>query len=488
MNRGRAALLLAVALLPSAVWIFADRSVWRWDQAMYGEESVRLWASHGLAWLHAGRFKPPAVVWLGSVFVPLGRALGPVEAGLLLGVVLTQALTLVVCYRTCLRLFPEQRMLALIGAASVAASPLFVAMSHQLFSEPLQLLAAAYVFWIAAGADRMRAGAIVAHLVLAGALGLAAKTSTPIYCLLPAAYAVLASTRRPREMSRGDRWILAAGVALLGVTVAWYAANFTAVRQHVVAAMSAEVGYGEARPFVVKLWIWSVAMLRSLVSLPLWLLFLVWRRRPARNRLAIASLVQCAYAVLLFSLNVVEETRYLLALAPSVMVVFVWVASAVPRPRIVLGACVAQWALVYAVAFGLAPGLRGAMNGWLQPPETDATRKGEVERLAAATSGITVIGVELPWLNADSTAFYAAKDGRPAQYTSLGYAATDLVRALTRLRDLQPDFFVSLDEPPEADFLNRLDAPALQWMRRNPYYAQVPFESRLHVIVFAKRK
>ena len=101
----------------------------------------------------------------------------------------------------------------------------------------------------------------------------------------------------------------------------------------------------------------------------------------------------------------------------------------------------------------------------------------------------TIITAHIVNTNANSMAFYSAKAGHHCSYTSLGYAATDLVRALTRLRDIQPDYFVSLEESaqPPPDFVNQLDIAALQWMRRNPYYSPLPFDSRLHVVIFGRR-
>ena len=514
-------LLLAAALAPSLWWIVADQTVWPWDQAMYGEEAVDLWyalihqpSRYAGAFLHAGRVKPPAVIWLGQLFVPIGQAIGSIETGLLLGILLTQALALWVCYLTCLRLFPGRRAAALCGAALGAAAPIFTGMSHQFFAEPLQLLATAWVFWIAAGCERMRAEGIAAHMLLAGGLGLAAKTSTPVYCLLPASIAILELVRRIRSErsfrpSPAEGRLFAAGAILLALTAAWYGTNLAGVRHHVSAVMSAEVGYGKVEPFGVKLLSWIGATQRSFISMPLLLLLaaavVVGALRSAaaqddvgriRRWLVLASIGHCAYALVIFSLNVVQETRFLAALLPAVTILTAWAASRLLRPGLILAGCIAQWVAVNAAACGFAPGWGGS-GAWILPPGLERTAKMEAERIAAVTGdrdgSVSVIGVEYPWLNANSMAFFSAKarlsSGRRGLYTSIGYAAGDLVRALERVRDLQPDFVVSVEESaqPPPDFLNRLDVPVLTWMRRNPYYAPVPFESRLHVVIFQNR-
>src|SRR5262245_30383013 len=102
------AYVVPVAMMcPSLIWIALDKSVWTWDPALYGKNSVELfftlihaptdWVSHMLDVLRA---QAPGVSWFGQFFVPLGYAVGSIDFGLLLSIWVTQALTLVLMYRS----------------------------------------------------------------------------------------------------------------------------------------------------------------------------------------------------------------------------------------------------------------------------------------------------------------------------------------------------------------------------------------------------
>ena len=78
---------------PSLIWIALDKSVWMWDEAIYGKGSVELfytlshspkrWLRLMLNILHE---QAPGVSWLGHFFVPLGYLLGSIDVSLLLSI------------------------------------------------------------------------------------------------------------------------------------------------------------------------------------------------------------------------------------------------------------------------------------------------------------------------------------------------------------------------------------------------------------------
>ena len=119
-----------------------------WDEAIYGKGSVELfytlshspkrWLRLMLNILHE---QAPGVSWLGQFFVPLGYLVGSIDVSLLLSILVTQALTLVLIYRSVWELSGHNRLVSIGGCLVVASAPLFVGMSHQYLAEPLQLLA-----------------------------------------------------------------------------------------------------------------------------------------------------------------------------------------------------------------------------------------------------------------------------------------------------------------------------------------------------------
>ena len=154
--------LLPVAVIsPSLIWIVLDKSVWTWDPALYGKNSVELffdliyaptdWISHMLDVL---RGAAPGVSWFGQFFVPLGYLLGSIDVGLLLSIWVTQAFTLILMYRSVWELSGNNQLVTITGCVLIASAPLFVGMSHQYFAEPLQVLGVAWFVMIMSFAPR----------------------------------------------------------------------------------------------------------------------------------------------------------------------------------------------------------------------------------------------------------------------------------------------------------------------------------------------
>jgi hypothetical protein len=137
-----------------------------------------------------------------------------------------------------------------------------------------------------------------------------------------------------------------------------------------------------------------------------------------------------------------------------------------------------------------------AREAWLTAPQRATRQSEELMRAVGVTSdadAYNVVGVEEPWLNLNSAAFFAAKhrlDGSPrANYTSLGYAEKDTATALHRIDQLRAVYIITLDEgfqtrPP--NFINRVSLPVLQAIKTDPRFVRVPFESRLGVVIFRR--
>ena len=136
---------------------------------------------------------------------------------------------------------------------------------------------------------------------------------------------------------------------------------------------------------------------------------------------------------------------------------------------------------------------------WLQPYSSDGTARTELTELIRTTSvpgtelRYNIVGVELPWLNANSLDYYAVKGrletGRRSYFTSLGYAETDIEKAWTRLEQIGIVYFVSLEEdkqPSPPDFINRVTLPVLRRVVSDPNFVRVNFPSRLGILLFRR--
>jgi hypothetical protein len=155
--------------------------------------------------------------------------------------------------------------------------------------------------------------------------------------------------------------------------------------------------------------------------------------------------------------------------------------------------CGLQWA---AVNYGtLSAGSRIANRSqWLLQFDSSRSRFEEVVRIVQVTSThpgrYNIVGVEVPWLNANSAAFFAAKNrlntGVRCYYTSLGYAQQDLDAALKRIDEFQTQYFITLDEAfqPAQNFVNVVSLPVLRELKESTRFQVVPFSSENGVVVF----
>lgn len=533
IGRGAIALaLIVLAIVPSAIWIACDRSVWPWDQAWYGEFSVKLYRTlktQREAWvehmLNASPTKPPAITWLGQFFVPLGRRFGHIETGLLLSVLLAQLGTLILIYRMARHLAPNRPMIHVAACLFVASAPLFIGMSQSYLAEPFQTMAVAWVYCIAARGPLQSRLLQAAELIAAATFCMLTKTTTPLYCLLPGIVGIVWLFRR-RPSERGRNWaaflgsipaLIGAGVLVIAA-IAWYTRNYTHVLHHVRIASSGEISllYGQQRPFLEKTALWAKAMQQCFMLEPIvWIVaaglvvaILVridrrFRHIPGGNKLvdllALLAAMHAGVVMTAFSLAIPEETRYLLPTIVPLVVLVIWTLAQIPDRSFAAVTCVllaGQWTINHLQAHGHMAH-RPDVTPWLIPAETDAGRHDEIVRLVRSTivedlrGQMNVVGVDYPWLNQNSCEFFAVQatlEGFPeCCYTSLGFAETDTDRAWNRLlNDLKSPYFVSVEASrrPPSDSFNVVTESILERVKMDKHFTRVPFESRFGLMVF----
>jgi hypothetical protein len=510
-----------------------DRSIWPWDPAWYGEVSVELYytlrhdpAGWPAAMIHAVPTKPPGLTWLGQFFVPLGKRIGSIERALLLENLFLQFITLVLIYRIGKVLSPKHGVtVGLVGCALVSAAPLFIDLSHLYMTEPLQTLAVTWFFYCALMSSRWGRLRILSHLISATAVAMLAKTTTPLYCLLPG---LMASAQLVRRRTLADEHAgplalvgqvsgLLFGLALLTGTIAWYKVNWETLRHHVYIASFGDIAldYGHKDIFLNKLAFWFRALREGLFTPPVFWIgtFLalvglaVWCSRLQRTALfrwpsmapclALFAGLQVAGVLVMFSFTINEATRFLTAAVPLVAVLLMWAIGQVPvrLARILfVTAVMAQWGYVHAITLGLT---NGGDHSWLRALDRDPTHADEVTRVIQLTSEAAnrynIVGIELPWFNANSLDFYAAKyrlvTDRRAYYTSLGYAEKDVGKALDRIDAIKTVYFISLEErahPFPPDFLNQVSVPVLVKVQADQRFVRRSFLSQSGIVVFQR--
>ncbi|HQY06750.1 MAG TPA: hypothetical protein PLQ52_11865, partial [Lacunisphaera sp.] len=309
--------------------------------------------------------------------------------------------------------------------------------------------------------------------------------------------------------------LLVVGAAAL--TLAWYARNLGALREFVAFAAqdSSSLIYGQRPAFWTKWGFWLPAVHREFFNplvgfalLPLAAAFALpaLRRRleprpPAGGMLAGAGLLQVLLVLWGFSLQIPEITRYSLPLLVSALLPLVWLLSLGPRRWLApaaLALIAGQWLWSHGTALGLLPvAPRG--SEWLVRADPDPSYGQELDALIAQTTTpatayrYQVNGYELPWLNANTLSFHAAKQrlrtGIRAYYTSLGYGATDPVAAYRRVIDMQADTFISLDtawHEPKPAFMNQTALAVLEQIRANPDFVPETFYNQHHIVLYRR--
>jgi hypothetical protein len=227
------------------------------------------------------------------------------------------------------------------------------------------------------------------------------------------------------------------------------------------------------------------------------LLSLGRRRENTRiEPVAIIGVLQILLALAVLSSTLTLEPRFLFAILPSVVIVFVQLCAYLPARilAVVVVACAAQWAVVNAESLAIV-GRFSHQSQWLVTPEFDGSHYDDLTRAVSLTSTANerydIVAVESKWMNANAASFFAAKNrlrtGVRCYYTSLGYAETDYGTAMRRIEQFRPRFIVTLSEPFQAGlpgFLNVVTLPVLRDMRSDDRFRQVPFASRNGVLVF----
>jgi hypothetical protein len=518
---------LVGVLIPNILWIVRDHTPWPWDQAWYGEVSVNLWFNLTRSmsnWLHtmlAGiDMKPPGVVWLGQLFVPLGWMSGSIESALLFSVVLAQALTLYLVFRIGRALAPHSYAVPALGVVFASAGQLFVGLSHQFLVEPLQALAVAWTLLVVIRCKEWSAPRIVLHVAGSLIVGLLAKATTPLYCLLPFLYVGLVLLRKPLFLGWQSEWrsnsmrVLAFFVCVAGpLTAGWYAVNLKAVWRHIREASSGEIAlqYGARASVPAKMAVWLKLLDQSFLSRYLgWTVVIVivagmaYRIGRGGTRaipsggvvVVILSALQCALLLLVFSMNDAVDSRYMYAMYVFLVTILMWACAPIASRAILAVAfaiCAFQFLTVHRIALGAA-GTAADQGEWLGTPHEDRTRYNQMERIVAMTStkpGYNIVGVEEPWLNANTASFFAAKrsldTGVRSYYTSLGYAEKDIATAVKRVEDFNIMFYITLDERFQtvpANFVNIVSLPMLKHISEDPKFQPVPFASADGVLIF----
>jgi hypothetical protein len=519
--------LAALAFVgPTLLWISFDQSVWMWDQSYYGEvaaDLLRTLFNEPKQWpravLSAIPLKPPLLSWIGQFLLPLGMLADRPEAALLLTNVVANLATLMAVGLIARRIAPNSWAVTSVGVAITAASPLFIGLGGQYLVEPLQTSLAALFWLLAVCANGLSGWFVLSAAALVFVLGLACKTTTELYVAAPGLIILYELAQKRdwlRRPTRAEVAVLGLAIAVTALTAAWYVHNLTFVFDHIRSASTEDaLDYGWIADFSSKFRTWISLFLQStmlppttaLVALCLvaWIIGIAvgWReRRDSLFALVlfVAAVAQILMILAFFSSNIVVDERYIEPIVPALAVALIAMAAGLPKWANVLltTVIVTQFTFVQAISFGVWPS-SPLVSQWVRPIERNPARKltmGDVVDFTCSkpeeSAFYKVIGVEYPYMNANTADFYSAVRGITrgwrCPYTSIGYAQKDAGAAMARLDDLNADYFISVPRQYQQpiNFVNVVSGQVLERVEASNQFIKVPVNFSDRVVMFRR--
>jgi hypothetical protein len=513
-------ILIAAVVLPSVVWCLGDKSVWAWDQSLYANSSLRTWTAHRAGvwhWLHtmmhAGGASAPLIIWLSQFSLPLRHLTGQFESALLLFNVAAYViiLFLINAITRDLGCALSQRMAAILACGGAG---IVIALCHQFLAETVLCAASTFAIYCCVQTHLRAVIRCLALLIISISVGLLAKSLSVIFLIPLTAYAAvslfLSRDRVRQSPTKLDGALLICGCVVALATVVWYATNWVYVAEHFKSATIGDVAlhYGSPVDLGRKIAYWSQSLglsISSFVWIPAALALLIVSAllleviRTCRGGLyhsiqkawednillAITLAGSVIATIFIFSLQINEDTRFLIIAIPMVAVLVGWSLKVVHLRSLSV-------AFVLLLAFnaginqlqsqGLKP-LQISPYGYLYPPDFSGSDRTSLEEAIRITcredmgNRWNLIAVDYKNLNTNSAAFYSAKMtfnvDWTCRYTNLGFAPTDLNAGLSRITTVAPPFVLTVDpqRQPPSDFVNRLSKPVAEWLSHNPEFA-----------------
>jgi hypothetical protein len=351
-------------------------------------------------------------------------------------------------------------------------------------------------------------------LILALSASMLAKASSGIFLVPMIAYVIFSlfqSRDQPRQpATKVDRVLVvfATGVALL--TTTWYATNWHNVVQHF--RNSTVVGdvalfYGTPVNLSRKIPYWSIqfgasispfSWLAAAAAITITIALLIAIRRaysgtPSQwiarlwetgDLFALTLAGSVVLTILVFALQINEDTRYLISTTPMFAVLVGWSARILHRQALsvaIMALFLLNAVINHLISAGINP-LQVRAYNYLRAPDLTGSGRRFLQEAVRATCATdlgdrwNMIAVSYKTINGNSATFYCSQINfnlnRRCQYSALQFASNDLAAGLDLITALAPAFVVTIDplRQPPPDFVNRLSKPVAEWLAQNPRY------------------
>jgi tetratricopeptide (TPR) repeat protein len=404
----------ASILVPRTVWIFFDRYPFGGDESHYGTNAIHLFylLSHSPSdWIsemfRTLGFKAPGIVWLGQFFVPVGLLINSIDDGLVLSVLVFAYMTLVLTHKTLSRVANNNPNYGLLGCFIIASAPLSLDLWNDFLVEPLQIFSVSYFLFILVSVKKWTRVMTLSHLLLATGIAMAAKATSPLFCLVPGLLSFLycvwpSRSRRPWNFfERRTLFLLIPAIVIFLITAGWYHQNFYAVKSFVRAASSGTISvpWGKIDTFTNTFLYWlGTVQLSFFLPTVLPFFLILWvaaivvyisnqnRQFDPFTILACIAVVQIALILTVFSLNVIRTSRYLYASLPYFAVLICWSVKQLKNKKWIhlsILVFIFQFVILDASSWKLNPFGAGSVYVW--PLHTRDHEKRMVEAIAKRT-------------------------------------------------------------------------------------------------------
>jgi hypothetical protein len=525
--------IIGASLISSFIWILKDQKVWDWDPSVYGFSTLQLWDATSLGvwgWLNAMagalRGTPPLLVWMGQFFVPLRYMTGELEPALLSVNIFSAGLTLLLVYCTARRL-GTGHLIAAIGALACTGSPGFVGLTGRYMVEMTQCMAAAVMMYVACGIERRSILRGISLAIIGVVLSFLSKSSSMTFVAPFLTYILVAScviykhrrTAHPIDIG----WLLIAVIVTVG-GLAWYVNHWSDVLQHFVDSTTSE-NWGRPVVLGLKLRFWIAELKLAASPIPggsviLALLIVaglvlgIFRSRGATVRDSLKTSVEngplfalaltgiVLLTILGFSLQINEDTRFLLPLIPLIAVLVSW-SLYVIRNRFVTSSVfiflAAETLVSHAYAHDVLPFQMKVFN-YLQKVNSNTYNKALLTKMVRSTCQPdfgyrkNLIIVNYPTLNGNNAIFFSMKDnninGYHCNYSNDLILESDINIAMNKIDSLSPPYVISVSPQKQnkvVDKTNVLAFPMTDRLEHDPRF-EIASGSDNYLRIFRKIK
>jgi hypothetical protein len=328
------AIVLAVLILPNLFYILINKRLFSSDDATYGKASIDLYLTlinQPLEWfikiftVHGWR--PPLPYIIGEFFVPLGHALGSINLGFLLSVLILSFLCLWSLWNIVQKLYGNP-YISFVGCLAMASTPLFMAQSRIFMLEIPQMLLVLWFIHLMIAAKEEDKISLGLKLLLGFSLCFLLKIPTFIFCLVPSIIILTALLEKRTVKSKWQQnkhaFLAAAAAVCLIYAFTWHIYNGKAELDYILLCINSnEI----PQPYHLRLIYWAKNIQEGFFLWPLLIalvLSFIAALRKTKSQIFFVCITQITLIIFIFSTSTAGDHRFILPILPYFILLICW--------------------------------------------------------------------------------------------------------------------------------------------------------------------